>query len=316
MKKIVTYLAALALMCSATSVMAADFKVSVPNTDKIVENIYDEEIETVDVTEMMTQVSKLTDSKDVIQQLAFESDSDAPVVVTLKLEIPEDKSAQGNTAIDYIDFKVVAADGSILFEDSEDREKGANSREVVLGILNETGEPASQVYDIYMSANDAMSMSELVSLPTDIKWTLVLNVAEKDEVLNENQKTITVAVDKVTDKDGGKVAEGIYGLMGKGICTITSADGQKAVSFYLSENEAEAKYASLKKGDTIVVNGGADAKLQLINPPAGATVTTQDTQTKENPKTGDNAPLTLVGAAAAAAMAMMVYTTRNRRKED
>ena len=316
MKKIVTYLAAFALMCSTTSVMAADFKVSVPNTDSLVENIYDDTVESVDVTDMVSQVSKLTDSKNVIQQLALESDSDSPVIVTLKLDIPEDKIAQGKTAIDYIDFKVVASDGSILFEDGEEREKGVNSREVVLGILNETGEPASQVYDIYMSANDAMSMSELVNLPTDIDWTLVLNVAEQPEVLGESQKTITVAVDNATDKDGGKVAEGIYGLMGKGTCTITSADGQKTVSFELSDKESEVKYASLKKGDTIVVVGGADAKIQFMSPPAGTTPATQDTTTKENPKTGDNAPLTFVGAAAVAAMAIMVYTTRNRRKED
>ena len=95
MKKIVSGILASALsVCSVMSVMAADFKISAPSVEVAVEDTYTEDVKTTDITALVTELSKLTDSKDVIQQITIDSNSDKPVLVTLKLSIPEEKKAE------------------------------------------------------------------------------------------------------------------------------------------------------------------------------------------------------------------------------
>lgn len=322
MKKLFALLVAASCMLSSVA-FAASMKVSVPNTEQAVEVTYEETAKSVDASLMVaTSVLALTDSKDVAATIKLDSNSDKPVAIKLDMSIPEDKIKSGTTAIDYIGLKIENSDGVIVYEDTQAREKGANNREVVLGIMNEDGKDDSQTYYIYMSAADGIKMTDLVNAPADIVWSINLDADEEVVASVKNSelggvkggKTITISVDTATDKDGGKVAAGVYGFTGKGTCTIKSADGTKENTFVLSEDEAKAKYVTVNKGDIITVTGDEDAKLLLLNQKAAASTTSNSSKT--NPKTGDTAPITLAAVAAILAMGLMVYAARTKKRED
>lgn len=318
MKKLFALLVAASCMLSSVA-FAASVKVSVPNTEQAAEVTYEETAKSVDASLMVaTSVLALTDTKDVVATIKVDSNSDKPVALKLDMSIPEEKIKSGTTAIDYIDLKIENSDGATVYEDAEAREKGANNREVVLGIMNEDGKDDSQTYNIYMSAADGIKMTDLVNAPIDIVWNIEFDADEEVVALVKNSelggvkggKTITISVDTATDKNGGKLAAGVYGFTGKGTCTIKSADGTKESTFALSEDEAKAKYVTVNKGDIITVTGDQDAKLLLLNQK------TASDSSKTNPKTGDNAPITLAVAAAVLAMGVMIYAARTKKRED
>lgn len=355
MKKIVSGILASALsVCSVMSVMAADFKISAPSVEVAVEDTYTEDVKTTDITALVTELSKLTDSKDVIQQITIDSNSDKPVLVTLKLSIPEEKKAEygegAKTPVDYIDFRISSRDGNVLFEDDIDRAKNVYERTIILGILNNEGGSASELFNLRMSANENISASEMKGQLSDIAWSLEFNTNTDVAVATlapdstpttsqtdvptatpaPTQKVITVTVADKTDKKNDKVAEGVYGLVGIGECTVKSEDGSKNITFTLKEADKDAKIVSLEKGDVITVTGGSDAKLKFIDEDTKAaavaasnnktTATAKPKTTtapiKSNPKTGDSSPVGAASAVAVLAAAGVIYAFYNRRKED
>ena len=329
MKKLLTGIMALTLMLT-TAVSAAEYKITAPRTEQIQEGTYEEEIQTADVSMMVsTAVLGLTDTKDVFAQINIETKNDKPSVATLKLTIPEEKVAEGDNAIDYMDLKIALSDGSVVFEEDKDTEKGKNEQSILLGIVNEDGEDYSDTLDIYISANDDMKLSELANKPSDVEWIIELDsnedvVAAAKKTLSDDEekpgKTINITVDKTTDKDDGKVAAGDYGFIGKGKCTITTPDGKRDVSFTLSDKASEAVYVKLKEGDKITITGDKDAKLELINASKTTTTTKANnatkTNSKTNPKTGDSSQVALVSVVALLAVVAMTYAARNKKRED
>ena len=300
MKKILTGIVALVLMFT-TVASAAEYKISVPDSEQVQEGTYEEEIKTIDVSLMVSAaVLGITDTKSEFAQIKVESKSDKPVVATLKLELPEDKVAEGESAIDYMDLKIATSDKTVVFDETEKKvkeetkdeqsnddeevketeeteeteNKDKNKQEILLGIINEDGKDYTETFDIQISANKDIKLVDVTSKLTDVVWTVELNskedvvAAAKKVIENENDadadkptKTINVTVDKTTEIDKGKLAAGEYTFNGIGKCTINTADGELYKAFNLSEKESEAESVTLKEGYEIIITGGEDAKL-------------------------------------------------------
>ncbi len=325
MKKIISsILIASFIICTNICVLAADFKATTPSASNAVEGTYTDDKYSEDITSLITEVLNLTDSKDVIQQLSIESNSDKPVIAVLKLEIADDKASDtGYSAIDYIDFRISSRDGNILFEDDATRSTSINERSIILGTFNESVQSDSQLFNIRMSSNDAIKYTDLKNSVSDIKWTLELNT-DVEGVVNSMstptqtpettpvppQKVITINIGDKTDKANNLVAKGIYVLFGSGSCNITSKDGSKNITFSLNSDESKGKTVSLDSGDTVVVTGDSNAKVQFGTPKTAATTS------KANPKTGDEAPLTAISTLAVLAVLGMLFGVFYKRKED
>ena len=242
------------------------------------------------------------------------------------MEITDDKAADtGYSAIDYIDLRISSRDGNILFEDNITRNTGINSRSVILGTFNESNENDVQLFNIRMSSNDRMKYADLANNVSDIKWSLEFNTDIEgvvNSISNSNktpeatpvpaEKMITINIGEKTDKANNLVAKGIYVLFGSGSCNITSKDGSKNITFDLKPEESNGKTVSLDSGDTVIVTGDANAKVQFGTPGGAAT----KAPSKANPKTGDEAPLTAVVALALIASSGILFGVFCKRKED
>ncbi len=326
MKKIISsILVVCSIICTNICVLAADFKVTTPSASNAVEATYTDDKYSEDITPLITEVSNLTDSKDIIQQLSIESNSEKPVIAVLRLEIADDKAIDtGYSAIDYIDFRISSRDGNILFEDDTVRATSINKRNIILGTFNENDQSDTQIFNIRMSSNDAIKYNDLKNNVSDIKWILefntdiegVINSTNKTEEATNatpapEQKIITINIGDKTDKENNLVSKGIYVLFGNGSCNITSKDGSKNITFTLNPDESKGKTVSLDSGDTVVVTGNSDAKVQF-----GTPKTTTAAASKANPKTGDEAPLTTISILAALAAFGMLFGVFYKRKED
>ncbi len=312
------------IVCTNICVFAADFKVTTPAASNAIEATYTDDKYSEDITSLVTEVLNLTDSKDVIQQLSIESNSDKPVIAVLKLEIADDKAFDtGYSAIDYIDFRISSRDGNILFEDNTTRSTSINERSIILGTFNESAQSDSQLFNIRMSSNDAIKYTDLSNSVSDIKWVLEFNT-DVEGVVNSmsnaaqapqatpalSQKVITINIGDKTDKANSLVAKGTYVLFGSGTCNITSKDGSKNITFSLNSEESKGKTVSLNSGDTVVITGDSNAKVQFGTPKNAATTS------KTNPKTGDEAPLTAISVLATLAVLGMLFGVFYKRKED
>ena len=344
MKKLLTGIVMLALSMN-TLASAAEYKITAPRTEQLREGTYEEELENIDVSMMMsTALLSLTDTKDVFTQIKVETKNDKPVVATLKIELPQDLIAEGSSAVEYMDVKIVASDETVIFDETavektdEEATEDKNKQNILLGIMNEEGKDYEETFDIHISANDNIKLADVANKLTDVVWTIELNAnddvvaaakkaAEADKEDEKPAKTIKITVDKATDKDGGKVAAGDYRLIGVGSCQIKTPEGKRDVSFTLSDKESEAVAVTLKEGDEIIISGGEDAKLQLLSPvkatqkPAASTTKTPTatkapTNKKANPKTGDTSPVVRVSVAALMAMGAMVFAARSKKRED
>ena len=328
MKRVVSvFLATVLAACASINVFAAGINVSTKSTEEKIVATYSEDKFSKDITSLMNESKNLTDSKDVIEQITIESESEKPVVALLKLEIPEDVAKNsGYSAIDYIDFRISSSDGTILFEETEARASSMNNRTLILGTLNNESENDTQIFNIRMSSNDKIKYSDLENSVSDIKWSLEVN-ADIDSAMNSvtnnevspspqpTQKVLTITVGDKTDKEGNMLEKGVYVLFGNGACNIKSKDGSKNITFTLNPEEAKGKTVALEVGDTVVVTGDSNAKIQF-GTPATASTTATPKPAKANPKTGDSTPIVAITVLAFIALSGILYGTFSKRKED
>ena len=99
------------------------------------------------------------------------------------------------------------------------------------------------------------------------------------------------------------------------MCNIKSKDGSKNITFTLNPEEAKGKTVALEVGDTVVVTGDSNAKIQF-GTPATASTTATPKPAKANPKTGDSTPIVAITVLAFIALSGILYGTFSKRKED
>ena len=196
MKKtvIAAALCAAVTFASSLTAMAGTSNISVKNNSpqsKPVSYSYDSELgaeSAKSIKTLMTKLSELDRQDSVVQTLTVTSESadGAPVSVKLRLSLPGADNEEGpnslsetdSEALDYYNIKVTSADGTVLYDNSDNvgADEASGYRDISLGMMNETSAAENKIFNITISTDKDMKNYERMASRLD--WSIVTSVSD------------------------------------------------------------------------------------------------------------------------------------------
>lgn len=256
------------------------------------------------------------------------------------------------SSLDYYDIVVTDTTGAVLYsyEEEHETEDGAKYKDITLATLNTVKADESKVFNITVSINEELDRSSVAKCAKNLDWSIVSTTSTElaqttDETTdteetthNENVKEDKYGVVTVQAGEyvcGDDFDEGRYTATGSGKLTVYTKDGNVKTTVALKNNDdSESKgvteyVVNLEDGEKIAVD--AETKLtpyiasKATTEPKATTNPSQSTAAKKsssntngknNPKTGDTAPVAFLATVGAMAMGIVAYIEIKKRKQN